>query len=204
MAINKLCIYAFLCVLPICVHTTSYKDCGSGLSKVASFTIGNCPDGKKPCEIKRGSNSWVEVKFIPYTRSKNLTCQLLAVLMDDPIEWEVKRPDACKNSGISCPLLKGQKYTYYNELIIDESIPLVELPFRFVLKNENNETVVCTEVIVEINDEWFSDVRQKTLTIRWERKIKILFKWFTKKRNRLYICVWVKGKKMHFLLLWNC
>lgn len=98
------------------------------------------------------------------------------VILGIPIEFPLPNPDACKDSGLTCPLEKDKNYEYLTTLPILSSYPKVQeysislfssykfeqdflflfiskqikVLVRWELQDEHGEDIVCLEVPARI------------------------------------------------------
>ncbi|CAH1981961.1 unnamed protein product [Acanthoscelides obtectus] len=68
--------------------------------------------------------------------------------MDVP--FPLPNPNACEDSGISCPLAAGESYTYVASLPVLKQYPAISLDVKFELKQDNHEDVICVVFPVRI------------------------------------------------------
>lgn len=137
--------------LPLFALATKFTDCGNGNGRVISMEISNCPDEMEICKIVPGTRTKIETTFVPLVGCKNMTWEMYALILEEPVYWKVPQPNAC-TAGVMCPVMRGQKCSYINEMQLPESMPAVELPIRFVLVNDKGDNVICSEVLIDIQD----------------------------------------------------
>lgn len=106
------------------------------------------PCGSPVCEVHSGENITLAVTFTPTSTVYNLTAKVIADIGNlPPIPFNPPHPDACEDSGLTCPLKANQKVTYTDTLGIPKGTPSAAVKVEWML-NEESSTVVCFEVEV--------------------------------------------------------
>lgn len=59
--------------------------------------------------------------------ASKLTAEVHGVINKIPIKFPLPNSNGCKDSGITCPLVPGQMYTYKDTLFIQSIYPLVSI-----------------------------------------------------------------------------
>jgi Niemann-Pick C2 protein len=123
----------------------NWKPCG-GSAEISSVTGDPC--GSPVCEVHSGENITLAVTFTPTSTVYNLTAKVIADIGNlPPIPFNPPHPDACEDSGLTCPLKANQKVTYTDTLGIPKGTPSAAVKVEWML-NEESSTVVCFEVEV--------------------------------------------------------
>ncbi|CAL8144229.1 unnamed protein product [Orchesella dallaii] len=134
---------------------TSYFDCGSA-STIKSLSVIPCDSvvskrvGSAVCEIKRGSNVTFNVSFVPKANATQLKTVIHGIYDFVPIPFPCPQPDACQNSGLSCPLQAGQLYNYKMTAEVLEKYPRIKLWVKGQIEDENGNNVICVEIHVKL------------------------------------------------------
>lgn len=147
----KICIFAVTLVSCWALsHGQKYTDCGSVMGKVKNITISPpCGPGPK-CILPSGKNVSLSIAFMSYEVAKQVKAVVHGIVADVPIFFPLPQPDACKNSGLKCPLQKGASYTYSSVLDIKKTYPKISLTVQWELKDESGKDLVCIHIPAEI------------------------------------------------------
>ncbi|XP_035206801.1 NPC intracellular cholesterol transporter 2-like [Stegodyphus dumicola] len=142
---DRLCIILVLSAIAahVCV-ASKFQDCGSA-AKVNSVTISDCPDSLDECPLKRGTEASISIGFKSNSETKTLKAVVHGIISGVPLPFPLPQPDGCK-SGVSCPVQKGQSYTYANKLKVKNSYPPLAVKVKWELKDENNNDLICVEI----------------------------------------------------------
>ena len=63
--------------------------------------------------------------FISAYNSASVTAFAYGEIMGQEIKWPIGQPDACLNSGLTCPLKNGNTYRYSITFPVSHSYPSV-------------------------------------------------------------------------------
>lgn len=97
-----------------------------------------------PCVVKKGKTLGVEVDFTAPADAKKLTADVRAEIMGLKLKWPGFNPDGCQGGKVSCPVTKGQKYTYKYTASVNPNYPTVPfLTVEWTLKDESGNTHFC-------------------------------------------------------------
>jgi len=146
---NFLCKFV-LCTsfLLLCLQSVSgqrpFQNCGSPKGKVFNLTLTPCPPGPK-CVIKRGENITMQLEFTPNEDSNGLTAVVHGLIGPLPVPFPLPQPDACKSSGITCPVQTGKNYKYYTTLPVLESYPKIRVTVQLELQDDQKKDVSCIQ-----------------------------------------------------------
>ncbi|OCT68148.1 hypothetical protein XELAEV_18039444mg [Xenopus laevis] len=127
----------------------AYKDCGSQSGKLLVLDVSPCPE--QPCPLKRGDVYTINTTFVSNVNSKSATAMVHGIIMGVPAPFPISEPDGCK-SGLSCPIISGQTYTYLTKLPIKKEYPCIKLVVEWQLQDENNQNLFCWKIPVQITD----------------------------------------------------
>lgn len=134
-----------------------WKLCG-GSGKVSDVKVSGC-ESDPICNLKKGQNSSFSVTFVSNEAVKSATAVVHGIVMGIPVPFPLDNPDACKNSGMSCPLVSGTQYTYVNNVYVSPKYPKVKLVVKYEVKDQNGSDLFCVEVPVQIADGNKQDTR---------------------------------------------
>ncbi|XP_013136334.1 PREDICTED: ecdysteroid-regulated 16 kDa protein [Papilio polytes] len=144
-------LFYFITVLLLAsVQAKFYTDCGSKLSTLQKVDVSGCTDNAKECILKRNTNVTISLEFTPTKDIKNLETEVHGVIMNLPVPFPLPQPDACKDTGLSCPLKAGEVANYKSTLPVLKSYPKVKVDVKWELKFDE-EDVVCILIPAKIN-----------------------------------------------------
>ncbi|XP_035206807.1 NPC intracellular cholesterol transporter 2-like [Stegodyphus dumicola] len=144
-------LYKFLVLLTAVAHISPepiINDCGS-TAVVNSVTVSGCADSMNFCPLVRGTDANVTIAFTSNSEAKILEAIVTSASFGVSLPIPVPEQDVCK-SGISCPLHKGQLYTYMSQLEVKKSYPLTRILVVWKLIDGNGNDLVCVEIPCEI------------------------------------------------------
>ncbi|CAD5118767.1 DgyrCDS7443 [Dimorphilus gyrociliatus] len=126
-----------------------------------------CPDASKagtpknvvvpdcnsvPCKLKKGTDVSFAVEFESKETAANLTAVVHGILGSLPVPFPLSNPNACKDSGIQCPIKMNQKYKYNQKISISKSYPTISVKVKWELKDSAHKDLFCILVPVAIVD----------------------------------------------------
>lgn len=142
------------CVLLTVVVTTQslqWKDCGSVEGKVTKVVMQGCAS-VDVCPLKKGTNVSVEVSFQPSAAVDKAKAVVHGIIAGVPLPFPLDNADACKDSGLTCPLASGGSFTYKQDIFVQKSFPKVRVVVEWELKNSDGKDVFCIELPASIVD----------------------------------------------------
>ncbi|XP_026330966.1 ecdysteroid-regulated 16 kDa protein, partial [Hyposmocoma kahamanoa] len=72
------------------------------------------------------------------------------IIMNLPVPFPLSQPDACKDSGLTCPIKAGQQAHYVATLPVLKSYPKVKVEVKWELKADAGE-IACIMIPTRIN-----------------------------------------------------
>nr|XP_037269405.1 NPC intracellular cholesterol transporter 2-like [Rhipicephalus microplus] len=147
-------IFAVLLVLAASAGLTSavfdvveHQKCGGEFSQIR---IEPCP--QLPCHFKKGKPLKLQVDFVAAESFQKLEMKLRGELSNKVwLPFPGFRKNACKNSGLTCPLEVGKSYTLQSTLNVLSSFPSVDANVEWSMKGDN-KTIFCFLVPVKVVD----------------------------------------------------
>ncbi|XP_054933456.1 NPC intracellular cholesterol transporter 2-like [Dermacentor andersoni] len=128
--------------------SVAFKDCGHG--NVRRVKILGCK--KQPCHVKIGSRVTFEASFIaPFTTSSAVN-DIGAYIERHRFQLPEPHVDACASGHISpsCPMRKGQVYSYRYTLPVREIYPATPATIEYKLVTQEGKVIGCSQVPVVI------------------------------------------------------
>ncbi|KOX75392.1 Protein NPC2 like protein [Melipona quadrifasciata] len=100
---------------------------------------------KTVCELIPNTNTTIKIGFTIDKDVSKVTAVVHGIIMNISIPFPLPNPNACEtaDSGIQCPLKKGDTLYYKNTLTVLKSYPKVNVIVKWQLKDENNEDIIC-------------------------------------------------------------
>ncbi|KDR22662.1 protein NPC2 homolog [Zootermopsis nevadensis] len=132
------------------VFSLPVEDCGSTAGSFTNVTISSCKDTDPVCILKKNSNVTLDISFTTSVTDNTVTADVHGIIQGIPIPWPVQNPDACKSSGLKCPLEPGKNYHYTATFPIKTSYPTMHLQVKWELQNESKTDIVCALIPVKI------------------------------------------------------
>ncbi|OWR43085.1 ecdysteroid-regulated 16 kDa protein [Danaus plexippus] len=127
-----------------------YTDCGSKLATVKNVGVSGCAEDAKECVLRRNTNATISVDFVPSTDVESLETVVHGIIMNLPVPFPMPQPDACKDSGLNCPLKAGEEAFYKTTMPVLKSYPRVKVEVKWELKNDSGD-YVCIMIPAKIN-----------------------------------------------------
>lgn len=143
------CLCAFLIVSLVSgIDCIRWKLCG-GSAKVSDVKISGC-DSDPICSLKKGQDTSFSVTFVSNEAVKSATAVVHGIVFGVPMPFPLDNPDACKNSGMTCPLGPGKQYTYTNNVYVQPKYPTMKLVVKYEVKDQSGNDLFCVEIPVQI------------------------------------------------------
>uniref|UniRef100_A0A2A4JQ29 MD-2-related lipid-recognition domain-containing protein n=1 Tax=Heliothis virescens TaxID=7102 RepID=A0A2A4JQ29_HELVI len=142
--------YVIVTVLVASANAKYYKDCGSKVATVQKVVVSGCDEKSQECVLRRNSNATFSIDFTPYQEVKEVATIVHGIVMNLPVPFPLPQPDACKDSGLTCPLKEEQLSKYSTTMPILKSYPRVKVEVKWELKDENDEDLVCILIAAKI------------------------------------------------------
>ncbi|KFD63623.1 hypothetical protein M514_09674 [Trichuris suis] len=153
-----------LLVLAYCIYADGtfvhYANCGSK-AKVIWVQVDPCDD-PYDCSLMKGGSVTFTVQLISDNAIKNLSSAAYVKLARLPHQVKLPVFGACENAGSTCNVQAGSAVTYRTQFLISKRLPKIDVTFRFLLFDQNQEMLVCVRLIAHI-DEPISSTNNSTL-----------------------------------------
>ncbi|XP_050344377.1 ecdysteroid-regulated 16 kDa protein-like [Nymphalis io] len=128
-----------------------YTDCGSKLATIQKVEISGCAEDAKECTLRRNTNVSISIDFTPSVDAKALETVVHGIIMNLPVPFPLPQPDACKDSGLVCPIKSGEKVSYRSTMPILKSYPKVKVGVKWEMQNDEEEDLICILIGAKIN-----------------------------------------------------
>ncbi|KAG5674159.1 hypothetical protein PVAND_004143 [Polypedilum vanderplanki] len=141
-------ISGFLCV----AYCAEIKNCDTEAEgKFTRVTVTDCDESQERCILKKGTNATITIDFELDVETENeVKAVCFGKLGALEVPFKLPNPNACKDSGLECPLKKNVAYTYEASFPILKVYPKVNVDVKYELKNKENKNIVCVLVPVKI------------------------------------------------------
>lgn len=106
-----------------------------------------------PCPITRGQTLPVEIEFTAPgdVSGASVKSEVKANVFGLGMPWPGMNQDGCSNSGLQCPLVAGQKYTYKYDAEVKKAYPATQVSFKWTLTDAAGKQLFCFEMPVKLN-----------------------------------------------------
>ncbi|KAG8172813.1 hypothetical protein JTE90_001061 [Oedothorax gibbosus] len=142
---NALLVFAMMVCFSLST-ASPFKNCneeGKG-AKVISVDISGCDNNAQRCELQRGSDVTVSIKFMPKNVVNVLRANLSVGALGFSVEVPLDDPDVCQVLG--CPLQKDQEYTYTTKFHVPDYALKINVNAKFKLTSRAERLVACADV----------------------------------------------------------
>ncbi|ODN04091.1 Epididymal secretory protein E1 [Orchesella cincta] len=121
-------------------------------ASLTSVFIENCT--QEPCIFRKGQNYSIEMDLEILGPVESMEAHLYAKLAGISFNWG-GNPEACNDiisAGPRCPLKTGDNITYGGHLYVSEHIATFTADFKYIVLDENRETLVCWLVKASVQE----------------------------------------------------
>ncbi|KAJ1528794.1 hypothetical protein ONE63_007173 [Megalurothrips usitatus] len=126
------------------------EDCTENdeLGQFVEATIAGCSDDDTKCPLHRGQNASITIKFKTKKEIKSVQQVVHGSLpaVPIPVPFPLESPDACQNTGLTCPLPAAGDFTYTYSIFVKPTFPKVSVNVKWELLNEDQKQIVCVKV----------------------------------------------------------
>ncbi|BFZ07973.1 hypothetical protein BsWGS_11011 [Bradybaena similaris] len=139
-------------LLIVSVEAIDFKDCPQSQGVTGHATsVDLTPCSAQPCNFKHGQTVNVKITFTAGNDSPSLNSTVYGYVLGIPVAFPLPNDNACINSGIMCPIKKGQTYTYSASFDTKPSYPEITLVVMWKLEGAGSNEV-CFTFPMSIND----------------------------------------------------
>ncbi|GFS06324.1 epididymal secretory protein E1 [Elysia marginata] len=127
-----------------------FKDCGSkeGTLNTAMFN-GTCSQGH--AILKQGTVASIDFNFQTKKSESSLKSKVAGKIGELPfVPFPLGNPDACKDSGLTCPVAPNTNVNYTPVLAVLKAYPKVNVIVRWELQNADGDDVFCALIPASI------------------------------------------------------
>ncbi|XP_019633349.1 PREDICTED: epididymal secretory protein E1-like [Branchiostoma belcheri] len=125
-----------------------FNDCGSKVAKINSINITPC--ATEPCQLVKGQNVSVVLEFTTNKQITKASAVVHAIVLDVRVPHEIPNPDACKDSGLKCPIAAGGTYNYTSSLLVSKSYPSIKFVVEWELQDQDGDVIWCFQVPAQV------------------------------------------------------
>nr|QBQ04002.1 MD2 domain protein general type [Hemigrapsus sanguineus] len=141
-----------LLLLPLAglAHASNISSCGgSAQVNTANIIVTGCDQPSQPCIFRKGTMATIKLPFTPTSQISAVKAEVHGILGGVPIPFPLPNSNACNMSGLNCPLVAGEQYTYQASLPIKRIYPSIGLEVKWELKDGDN-SLVCIMIDVKL------------------------------------------------------
>ncbi|XP_026280408.1 ecdysteroid-regulated 16 kDa protein-like [Frankliniella occidentalis] len=124
---------------------------GNDLADFIKAEVSDCSEDTPKCPLIRGKNVTLTLTFKTKKDIKEVRHIVHGTVAGVPVPFPLATPDACQNTGLSCPLSVGE-HTYKYALFVKPVYPKLKVQVKWELKNEENKNIVCIIIPSELKD----------------------------------------------------
>uniref|UniRef100_A0A1I8PDR9 MD-2-related lipid-recognition domain-containing protein n=1 Tax=Stomoxys calcitrans TaxID=35570 RepID=A0A1I8PDR9_STOCA len=132
------------------VDALQFTDCGSKIGKFTKVLVSDCDTTKNECILKRNSTVSITIDFSLAEDVTSIKTVVHGKVMGVEMPFHLQNPDACVDSGLKCPLEKGETYEYLASLPVLKAYPKVNVMVKWELQDQTGEDIVCVEIPAKI------------------------------------------------------
>ncbi|XP_017474929.1 PREDICTED: protein NPC2 homolog [Rhagoletis zephyria] len=139
-----------LCISSSVVYGLQFTDCGSKTGSFNKVVISDCDTTKNECVLKRNTTASITINFALNEEASKITTVVHGKVLGVEMPFHLQNPDACVDSGLKCPLEKGETYEYKAILPVLKAYPKVHVLVKWELQDQNNEDIICVQIPAKI------------------------------------------------------
>jgi len=141
----KILYVLLLATFCLSVKAIIFKDCGSLYGKIRTVAVAGC-ETTPICILRSGKNVSITVGFTTLEDTSVAKAVVHGIIAGVPVPFPTSQPNACENSGLSCPLATGQNYTYSAVIPVSSSYPKIKVVVRWELQEAKGKDLFCVEI----------------------------------------------------------
>ncbi|XP_034239323.1 NPC intracellular cholesterol transporter 2 homolog a-like [Thrips palmi] len=149
---NAVAVAACLACLIASALAAEFKNCApnSDLGEWTSVSVLGCNKNDTLCTLRRDHSVTISIDFTNKKREWRVLASVHGVIAGLEMPFELKNPDACRDTGLTCPLNPGP-HTYTYSLFVDKTKPrLRQVTVKWELLNEFKKPIVCVLIPARI------------------------------------------------------
>ncbi|EFA02898.2 Protein NPC2 homolog-like Protein [Tribolium castaneum] len=136
-------------LLSLVFCTFEYEDCGSKPDSLLSVRVSDCEEDQI-CTLQKGKNASIEITFTN-AESNTVSAKVYGVLAGVvETEFPFPYPNACLNSGLTCPIAADETYTYQTTLFVYPTYPNIPVHVKWELVDDNGSDIICVLIPAKI------------------------------------------------------
>ncbi|KAH3852272.1 NPC intracellular cholesterol transporter 2-like [Dreissena polymorpha] len=141
-------IVSALCLLAACnaIYLTRHTDCG-GHGTVHSILLEPC--NHEPCDIHLGQTYTARINFTANENSHTATNKCKGEIAGSWVDFPVTPSNAC-GTGITCPIHKGETYTYTASVTCPTDAPSVRMVGQWSVLDDRGQNMICFNFPLQI------------------------------------------------------
>ncbi|XP_054087450.1 NPC intracellular cholesterol transporter 2 homolog a [Zeugodacus cucurbitae] len=132
------------------VYGLQFTDCGSKTGSFTKVLVSDCDTTKNECILKRNTTASITINFALNEVASKITTVVHGKVLGVEMPFHLQNPDACVDSGLKCPLEKGETYEYKATLPVLKAYPKVNVLVKWELQDQNNEDIICVQIPAKI------------------------------------------------------
>ncbi|CAF0717666.1 unnamed protein product [Brachionus calyciflorus] len=139
----------FLTFLNLSNCQLTFQDCGSKNGLIKSVELDGCT--QIPCQIVKGKDVNVRVKFVPTISTVTLKTIFSGVVSGFSMNFKLPQDDGCL-LGADCPTEKNTENQIELTVPIKKSVPTIKGLVRMRVLGDRNKNIICVQMPIETTD----------------------------------------------------
>eukprot|EP00111_Clytia_hemisphaerica_P017947 TCONS_00053104-protein len=136
-----------------------------GKSTASNISLIIEPCTAEPCKLIKGQSSSIAVHFTPANVAKTLAVSVHAKIASFWVPYSIDKPDACKDSGLTCPLAAGTEADYEYSLKVSTAYPSISLPLEWKITDDTGASPVCVVFPIVVTSSAASMYEEESLAL---------------------------------------
>jgi len=145
-------VFSAIVLSTVTCEQITYKDCRRDHGHAHAMDVQMSPCPSMPCVFEKGMNVNVTISFTAQHDSPTLAAKVYGIILGLDIPYPLPQGDACQNSNIQCPIVKGQRYTYHGTFPVLEAYPKIDVLVRWKLIVAHHVDETCFTFPMSIVD----------------------------------------------------
>nr|WLK26363.1 NPC2-a [Neoseiulus californicus] len=142
--------FIVLCAVVSVAFASPYSQCTPAAGQITSVKVKDCSDDVDTCILQRGTDAEIAIDFTSTVNADSVMVKAYGIIGGIPLPYPLNDTDACKNSGITCPVKSGTPLQYTKSFKVEKFYPAIGLQVKWTLVNAKGEELLCVMIPVKI------------------------------------------------------
>ncbi|XP_018495822.1 NPC intracellular cholesterol transporter 2 homolog a [Galendromus occidentalis] len=139
-----------LCSILSVALASPYKLCSPAAGEITSVDIKDCSNDVSSCILHKGTDASIAINFKSPVDAASVTVKAFGIIGGIPLPYPLNNSDACKDSGITCPVKAETGVAYTQSFKVEKFYPSIGLNVKWTLVNESGKQLLCVMIPVKI------------------------------------------------------